>query len=104
MRTLLLGSFVALASLTVSAQSGKQEKVTIQFESDRPEVVVTSATGAKQTVDLRTLKGYIDDDRLASALNVVSGYESMGWAVVGKESCRGVASTHYTWVVGKPKQ
>ena len=104
MRTFLLGFFFALATLTVSPLSVKHPKVTIHFECDRPEVVLTSATGTKQTVDLRTLKVYTDDDRLASALNVVSGYESMGWAVVGKESCRGVTSTHYTWVVGKPKQ
>ena len=100
MRTLLFGSFVAIASLTASAQSGTPGKVTIQFETDRPEVAVTYPDGEKRTVELDAVSPQ-EDDRLTSALAFVKAYESAGWSLVSSESCKGVSSSHYTWVVGK---
>jgi hypothetical protein len=103
MRTLLLGSIIALATLDASAQTGAPGKVTIQFESDRPEVQVTYPDGEMRTVELTAMDGQQDDDRLGSALAMVKAYESAGWTLVSSESCKGVSSSHYTWVVGKGK-
>jgi hypothetical protein len=103
MRTLLLLSFGMLAGLTASAQTGTPGKVTIQFESDRSEVNVTYPDGEKRTVELKA-EGGQEDDRLNSALAFVKAYESAGWSLVSSESCQGVSSSHYTWVVGKGKQ
>jgi hypothetical protein len=94
MKALLLGSFIALGALTTCAQSGVQEKVTIQFETDRPEVIVTSATGEKRMLDLKVLDGQKGGDYLSSALAAVKEYGSTGWTLIGSESCTGVSSSH----------
>ncbi len=101
---LLIGSFVALASLSTFAQTGTPGKVTIQFESDRPEVQVTYPDGEMRTLELTAIDGQQDGDRLGSALALVKAYESAGWSLVSSESCKGVSSSHYTWVVGKAKR
>lgn len=102
MRTVLLLSCGMLAAFAVSAQSGSNGKVTIQFESDRPVVAVTYPDGEKRTVELKA-DGEQEDDRLNSALAFVKAYESAGWSLVGSESCKGISSSHYTWVMGKAK-
>jgi hypothetical protein len=93
-----------LAAFAVSAQSGSNGKVTIQFDTDRPEVQVTYPDGEMRTVELTATDGQPEDARLGSALAMVKAYESAGWTLVSSESCKGVSSSHYTWVVGKAKQ
>ncbi len=104
MRALLLLSFGMLVAFAASAQSGSDGKVTIQFESDRPEVQVTYPDGEMRTLELTAIDGQQDGDRLGSALALVKAYESAGWSLVSSESCKGVSSSHYTWVVGKAKR
>jgi hypothetical protein len=103
MRTVLLLSFAMLVTIAASAQNGSDGKVTIQFESDRPEVAVTYPDGEKRTVELTDV-GPEEDDRVNSALAFLKAYESAGWALVSSESCKGISSSHYTWVMGKAKQ
>ncbi len=103
MKATVLGSLFTLATITASAQTDTQGTVTVQFETDRPAVHVTYADGVERTVELNAADGQTDGDRLGSALALVKAYESAGWTVVSSESCKGVSSSHYTWVVAKPK-